>query len=85
MEALKRFGGVEGMAKLLSVNTHAGLDPTLPDGDDASIATHASVYGENKFAEVPPKAFFALVYENMQDPIILLLLAAAIVSTVAVG
>jgi Ca2+-transporting ATPase len=70
---------VQGIAKALCTDPHHGL----PDAADAaaavSVEEHSRVFGPNKFKEVPPKNFFMLCYENLQDPIILLLIAAALV------
>jgi hypothetical protein len=77
MEALKALGGVEGLAKALHTDVVAGLDPA---GQAlASIDEHLKVYGANRYKERPTKNFFALCWENLQDPIILLLIAAALV------
>ncbi|GIL84523.1 hypothetical protein Vretimale_14412 [Volvox reticuliferus] len=78
--ALKNIGGAQGLAKKLLSDLHKGLDP---HGQGlASIEAHAEAYGINKFAEVPPKSFFALVWGNLQDPVIIILILAALVSTV---
>lgn len=37
-------------------------------------------YGANTYTQVPPKSFFAILYEGFKDPVILLLCAAATVS-----
>jgi Ca2+-transporting ATPase len=78
MEALRRLGGVDALAKILHTDPHHGLDHTA--AGPASVAEHSRVFGANKFKAVPPKSFFVLCWENLQDPIILLLIAAALVS-----
>lgn len=78
MEGLKQLGGGEGLAKALGSHHQTGLDAEA--SGPAGVESHRQVYGENKHKEVPPKGFFAIVYENLQDPIILLLIAAATVS-----
>ncbi|KAJ9507543.1 hypothetical protein QJQ45_019083, partial [Haematococcus lacustris] len=75
MAALKQYGGVEGLAKLIGSDLERGLD-------DKAAQASAQRYGLNKFKEVPPKSFFVLAYETAQDPIILLLMFAATISTV---
>ena len=40
-------------------------------------------YGANTYTQVPPKSFFAILYEGFKDPVILLLCAAATVSNTA--
>lgn len=77
MEALRAMGGVEGVARALESHTREGLNP---QGQGlASVEEHKRVYGANKYREVPPKSFFSLAWENLQDPIICLLIAAALV------
>jgi hypothetical protein len=79
MDGLRAQGGVAGLAKAIGSHEHGGLDPTAPRGSAGSVAEHARVFGPNRFKEVPSKNFFALCWENIQDPIILLLIAAALV------
>lgn len=79
MGKLKELGGVSGLCSVLQSNQHHGLDPAA--SEDASIQEHKRVYGANTFPPVPQKNFFVLCYENVQDPIILLLIAAALVSS----
>jgi Ca2+-transporting ATPase len=72
------YGGVSGLARKLHADLSAGLQP---DGNGpTSVETHRRVYGANKYKEVPPKSFFAILYEGFKDPVILLLCAAATVS-----
>lgn len=77
MDALRAYGGVSGLARALGTDTTSGLAH-----DPAVVAEHSRVYGPNTFKERPCKNFFVLCWENLQDPIILLLCAAALVSTV---
>lgn len=39
-----------------------------------------SVFGANKYKVVPPKNFFALWFGNLQDPTLIMLMVAALVS-----
>lgn len=80
MEALGGLGGVPGLAEMLSVDVHKGLEPEGSGAD--SVENHRTAFGANKYKEVPPKSFFLLVWENLQDTIILILMAAALVSTI---
>jgi Ca2+-transporting ATPase len=74
---------VSGLAAAIGSDARSGLDPAAPAGAPGSIGEHARVYGRNVFKAVPPKNFFMLCFENLQDPIILLLIAAALVRGVA--
>ncbi len=79
MEKLVALGGVEGLAKAISSHHHSGLDAAAKPGSPESVQEHSRIYGANKYKEVPSKNFFALCWENLKDPIILLLVAAALV------
>jgi hypothetical protein len=81
MSKLKELGGVAGLCTTLSTDQQHGLDPA--SSGDASIDEHRRVFGANTFPPVPQKNFFALCWENVQDPIILLLIAAALVRSSA--
>lgn len=79
MDKLRALGGVTGLADTLQSHAHHGLDPATSSGP-ASIEEHRRVFGANTMPAVPQKNFFVLCFENIQDPIILLLIAAALVS-----
>lgn len=77
-EAVTKLGGVEGLCTALASSSTAGLSPdSVP-----SLAARQTVFGENRFKEVPMKGFLKLLFENLKDPTLLLLMAAALVSTV---
>jgi P-type Ca2+ transporter type 2C len=82
MASLQKLGGTDGLAKLLSTDAHGGLDPAA--GGDESIDTHRKVFGANELPQTPPKAFLAIALDNMKDPIIIMLIAAATVSVTLV-
>jgi len=79
MDGLRALGGVTGLAAAIYSHEHSGLDSAAKPGDPRSVEEHARVFGPNRYKEVPSKNFFALCFENIQDPIILLLIAAALV------
>ncbi|KAI8477413.1 MAG: hypothetical protein J3K34DRAFT_453016 [Monoraphidium minutum] len=82
MDKLKELGGVVGLAQAIGTHHHTGLDDGAKAGSPGSADEHMRVFGPNKYKEVPSKNFFTLCWENLQDPIILLLCAAALISTV---
>lgn len=52
-------------------------------GDGVTPSQREEVYGANRFQEIPPKGFFYLWYKAVVgDPIVLLLIAAALISTI---
>jgi Ca2+-transporting ATPase len=78
-EALARLGGLEGMARALRVRPEQGLDPAA--GGDVSLERRKALFGVNKFAEVPLQGFFALLWDNLRDQVLILLMAAATVGS----
>lgn len=83
LEGLRARGGVHGIAKALHTDPHHGLPAAADAAAAESVEEHSRVFGPNKFKEVPPKNFFMLCFENLKDPIILLLIAAALVRLAA--
>ena len=80
---LSSLGGPSGLAARLCTPPDSG--PALVP---ASVATTPSIdarraaFGANKFKEVASKSFIRLFFESLKDPILVLLMAAALVSTV---
>jgi hypothetical protein len=74
---VKRYGGPHGLAAALGVSAKAGLN-------EDQVAASRGRYGANSYTAVPPKSFFAILYEGFKDPVILLLCAAATVRCSAV-
>lgn len=65
------------MAAALHTSIHDGID--VQAVGTASVAGRQAAFGANRFKEVPPKNFLALWFGNLQDPTILMLMAAALV------
>jgi hypothetical protein len=68
-----KYNGVHGLAAALGSDKKHGLQ-------EDSVEASRSKYGPNAYKQVPPKSFFAILYEGFKDPVILLLCAAATVS-----
>lgn len=75
-DGLEALGGIEGLAQKLDTSLHHGLT-TGEDGHQ--LERRAAVFGENKFRTAETKAFWAIVFENLRDPTLILLMAAALV------
>lgn len=75
-EALLRYGGVEGICTALASSSTAGISEDAPA---PSLRVRQQHFGWNRFRPVPMKGFFRLLYENLQDPTLLLLMSAALV------
>ena len=74
---LDEVGGVDYLVNDLGVDIHRGLNY-------AQYEANKRKYGINMFPESPMKGFFTLFFESFQDPVLLILIAAAIVS-LAIG
>ena len=77
-EELAELGGVSGLAEALKSDLSSGLD--TQSSEQLSVRKRRRYYGANKFTEVDQKAFWALLSDNLKDPTLLLLMAAALVS-----
>ncbi|EGD82982.1 P-type ATPase [Salpingoeca rosetta] len=71
------FGGIEGLAKKLLTDLAAGITATEDD-----IERRTSVFGTNTTPEVRPKTLLELMWEAFQDPILIILMVAAVLSVV---
>eukprot|EP00891_Asterochloris_glomerata_P007553 jgi/Astpho2/7553/e_gw1.00115.5.1_t len=80
-DALAKRGGVEGIAAALHTNERQGISTMSPVADQ-SVEGRQHTFGPNRFREVQQKSFFRLLWENLQDPVLILLMVAALVSTV---
>eukprot|EP00201_Polytomella_parva_P018391 CAMPEP_0175051812 /NCGR_PEP_ID=MMETSP0052_2-20121109/8016_1 /TAXON_ID=51329 ORGANISM="Polytomella parva, Strain SAG 63-3" /NCGR_SAMPLE_ID=MMETSP0052_2 /ASSEMBLY_ACC=CAM_ASM_000194 /LENGTH=778 /DNA_ID=CAMNT_0016316155 /DNA_START=124 /DNA_END=2456 /DNA_ORIENTATION=+ len=78
-ELILKLGGLEGLARALHTDLSNGLDTKKQDG--GSLEDRSAVFGSNRYKETPPKSFFSLVWDVLQDPIVILLCIAAGIST----
>lgn len=69
------LGGLEAIAAKLNVNLHDGLN-------FGQVLEMRQRYGTNVFPESPMKSFFQLFCESFEDVIIMILIAASVVSLV---
>ncbi|GAX73955.1 hypothetical protein CEUSTIGMA_g1405.t1 [Chlamydomonas eustigma] len=70
-----KFGGLEALSHELSTSIRYGLQSSF-------VENSRGYFGANVSKSRPPKNFFVLVWETIQDPVIILLIAAATVSTI---
>ena len=75
-EHLTQLGGLGGVAKALNCSLVKGL---CPGRDAQSLDARREAFGENSFRVAERKSFWSLVFENLQDPTLILLMAAAAV------
>ena len=75
---LQSYGGPSGLARMLGSNDLEGLDPHA--SGSFSLASRQEMYGANKFKERKTKGLLLLVFEQLKDPTLILLMIAAAVS-----
>ena len=74
---MAKRGGLPGLAAQLGSNVATGISS---QGEGVlAFEQHQSVFGQNRFKELPQKSFFMLLWENLQDPTLILLMIAALV------
>lgn len=77
---LGEMGGVQGLAAAFRTDLKTGL---LKDEMSSSFERRREIYGRNVFERPPPTPFLMLCWEALQDPMLLILIIAGIVSIVA--
>ncbi|PSC72089.1 P-type ATPase [Micractinium conductrix] len=73
------LGGLEGVAAALRVSLHDGVDTASAA---AGLEARRAAFGANTFKAIPPKSFFKLWLSALKDPTLIMLMVAALVSTV---
>ena len=68
-------GGLSGMGQKLKTNLINGL---TEDEDD--LATRVIAFGKNEIPPKPPKSFFRLMFETVQDVTLIILIICAVIS-----
>lgn len=72
---LDTLGGVDGLVRLVQSDAARGLA-------QSEVLVQRQRFGRNQFPEAPMKSFFELWYTAFQDPTLMILVAAAVVSLV---
>ncbi|CAM9198079.1 unnamed protein product, partial [Ectocarpus fasciculatus] len=72
---LDTLGGTDALVELIGTSVQNGLTSSQVDSQRSS-------YGTNEFPESPMEGFFALLFAAFQDPTLMILIAAAVVSLV---
>lgn len=74
VEGWASLGGLQGVAKKIHADVRNGLSSDV-------VEEHRKEFGSNTFKEVPPRSFWSILLETLKDPTLILLMAAATVST----
>jgi len=72
---IQEFGGIEGIMEKLYTSADKGLS-----GSKADVEHRRETFGSNVIPPKPPKTFFQLVCEAVQDITLIILIVAALVS-----
>mmetsp|Transcript_25699 Transcript_25699/g.71910 ORF Transcript_25699/g.71910 Transcript_25699/m.71910 type:complete len:1007 (+) Transcript_25699:267-3287(+) len=75
VKAFQQLGGANGIAKKVGSDLHDGIK-------SSSMQERAAAFGINKMPSLPPKSFWSMVWEQLQDPTLILLMGAATISTI---
>ncbi|OWB56408.1 hypothetical protein B5S28_g2309 [[Candida] boidinii] len=75
LKKLIELGGIDSIITQLETDKYKGLPDNIPDSD-----SREEIYGENFIPQRPPKGFFALCWEALQDKLLIMLSIGAIVS-----
>lgn len=73
VRALKIQGGVEGLARKLSVSLDEGVS-------EKDVSVRGSVFGQNRYPEKKARTFFTFVWEALQDLTLMILMLCAVIS-----
>ena len=74
--ALADLGGPGGLAIARATSLTTGVAEADPAG---GVAARRAAFGANAFKQAKSKSFFALFFENLKDPTLILLMGAALV------
>jgi Ca2+ transporting ATPase len=69
------YGGLSGLGQKLKTNLTAGLT-----GDESDLALRLAAFGRNEIPPKPPKTFFRLMFEALQDITLVILIICAVIS-----
>jgi P-type Ca2+ transporter type 2B len=75
IQRIQDYGGVEGIMERLYTSADKGLS-----GNKQDIDHRRETFGSNTIPPKPPKTFFQLVCEAVQDITLIILIVAALVS-----
>lgn len=75
-EFLNRHGHLEGLFRKLSTNPQTGLSVQ----NKADLTARAAQFGRNEIPPKPPKSFFYLMFEAVQDTTLIILIISAVIS-----
>eukprot|EP00486_Rosalina_sp_Unknown_P014513 CAMPEP_0201579392 /NCGR_PEP_ID=MMETSP0190_2-20130828/26911_1 /ASSEMBLY_ACC=CAM_ASM_000263 /TAXON_ID=37353 /ORGANISM="Rosalina sp." /LENGTH=769 /DNA_ID=CAMNT_0048013763 /DNA_START=180 /DNA_END=2486 /DNA_ORIENTATION=+ len=81
ISVLAQMGGVEGISYALRTDMSSGLGEDEV-GDADATAHRQTLYGKNSLTEKPPVPFWRLCLDELEDPMLKVLIVAGVVSIV---
>jgi magnesium-transporting ATPase (P-type) len=75
-EFLNKHGHIDGLMKKLKTNSQSGLS----DSNKQDLSNRAHQFGKNEIPPKPPKSFFYLMFEAVQDTTLIILIVSAAIS-----
>lgn len=75
IQKLSEFGGIQGVMERLYTSEEKGLS-----GNKADVDHRRETFGSNVIPPKPPKTFFQLVCEAVQDITLIILIISALIS-----
>ena len=75
-EFLNKHGQIDGLMKKLKTNSQTGLS----DSNKQDLSDRATQFGKNEIPPKPPKSFFYLMFEAVQDTTLIILIVSAAIS-----
>ena len=80
---LAQMGGVEGISYALRTDVNTGLGKDEIDDESGDALEHRrSQYGTNTVTEKPPIPFYKLCLQELEDPMLKVLIGAGIISII---
>jgi magnesium-transporting ATPase (P-type) len=77
-EFLSQHGHVAGLMKKLKTNPQTGLS----NENKQDLLNRATQFGKNEIPAKPPKSFFYLMWEAVQDTTLIILIFGAVISLI---
>ncbi|CAF0924356.1 unnamed protein product [Adineta ricciae] len=74
-ELNEAYGGLSGLGQRLKSNLITGLSE-----DESDLSLRVAAFGRNEIPPKPPKTFFRLMFEALQDTTLVILIICAIIS-----
>ncbi|CAF0797946.1 unnamed protein product [Rotaria sordida] len=74
-ELNETYGGLSGLAQKLKTNLITGLS-----NDENDLSMRAAAFGRNEIPQQPPKTFFRLMFDALQDVTLIILIICAVIS-----